>query len=398
MYKNVENGVNEGRPVKREVISQRQQRLIHCTIEENFPQGTLQFISDFVSADHYLPKEIVHHLIKNLLLGSISTNVALNAYTVLMKIQRLHPANASNVQWDWDLLREVMEEKSFTDKPPTARLWFLQYVVQTLEDDFHVKLQLHMLPKSIAKGVLSCDGHFANVKNVIQWLVDAVDSSGPSANSGEPSRENELLNQGMHESIICLLQKMLHLAIEVDNSPALSSNKIVDQMFQHVLNISSRPKREILFNSMESHLLRYKVIEILFYHSCVDRRNLPMSLAKILHFLQNSTLYLETQDAYRGKKQTWDEMLYLLILMFLSYQEVMTGLLRLSVTERMMHVSAETLPARTMHEEISERDIQEYFDIFCNKVSEELGEEFLVQLQQKISLLKLLMQSTVMKY
>lgn len=49
------------------------------------------------------------------------------------------------------------------EKPP-GWLLFLQYVVQTLEDDFQQNLRLRMLQKSIAKKVLSCDMCFNNVK------------------------------------------------------------------------------------------------------------------------------------------------------------------------------------------------------------------------------------------
>lgn len=47
---------------------------------------------------------------------------------------------------------------------PHGQLLFLQYVVQTLEDDFQQNLRLRLLQKSIAKKVLSCDMCFNNVK------------------------------------------------------------------------------------------------------------------------------------------------------------------------------------------------------------------------------------------
>lgn len=49
------------------------------------------------------------------------------------------------------------------EKPP-GRLLFLQYVVQTLEDDLQHNLKSQLLQKSIAKKVLSCDLCFCNVK------------------------------------------------------------------------------------------------------------------------------------------------------------------------------------------------------------------------------------------
>lgn len=49
------------------------------------------------------------------------------------------------------------------EKPP-GRLLFLQYVVQTLEDDLQHNLKSQLLQKSIAKKMLSCDLCFSNVK------------------------------------------------------------------------------------------------------------------------------------------------------------------------------------------------------------------------------------------
>lgn len=97
--------------------------------------------------------------------------------------------------WNWALLKYIMEDQvlflshmsPFPTQPnslsllalglqqphtisvcpqekPPGRLLFLQYVVQTLEDDFQHNLRLRLLQKSIAKKVLSCNGCFSNVK------------------------------------------------------------------------------------------------------------------------------------------------------------------------------------------------------------------------------------------
>lgn len=46
---------------------------------------------------------------------------------------------------------------------------------------------------------------------------------------------------------------------------------------------------------MESHLLRCKVLEIIFLHSCETPTRLPLSLAQALYFLNNSTSLLKCQ-------------------------------------------------------------------------------------------------------
>lgn len=46
---------------------------------------------------------------------------------------------------------------------------------------------------------------------------------------------------------------------------------------------------------MESQLLRCKVLELLFHHSCAIPASLPLSLSKILHFLSCHSLLLQYQ-------------------------------------------------------------------------------------------------------
>uniref|UniRef100_A0A8I5U0N4 SUMO-interacting motif-containing protein 1 n=1 Tax=Pongo abelii TaxID=9601 RepID=A0A8I5U0N4_PONAB len=105
----------ENKGQKLEPIPHRRLRMVTNTIEENFPLGTVQFLMDFVSPQHYPPREIVAHIIQKILLsGSETVDVLKEAYMLLMKIQQLHPANAKTVEWDWKLLTYVMEEEVTT--------------------------------------------------------------------------------------------------------------------------------------------------------------------------------------------------------------------------------------------------------------------------------------------
>lgn len=44
---------------------------------------------------------------------------------------------------------------------------------------------------------------------------------------------------------------------------------------------------------MESNLLRCKLLEMMFQHSCKVPTNLPLSLSKILYFLGHSSVLLQ---------------------------------------------------------------------------------------------------------
>uniref|UniRef100_A0A8B9CIR5 SUMO interacting motifs containing 1 n=1 Tax=Anser brachyrhynchus TaxID=132585 RepID=A0A8B9CIR5_9AVES len=332
---------------KAELIPRRKMSMVHTTMEENFLEGTLHFLSDFVSGQHCPPKEIISHLIRHILLNPHQGEILKDTYMLLMKIQMLHPANTATVGWDWALLKYVMEDQ---EKPP-GRLLFLQYVVQTLEDDFQQNLKLRLLQKSIAKKVLSCDMCFNNVKAML------------------------------------LLQRMLSMAVEVDKSPNCSSYKIADVIFPFILNIPVRSQREALLNTMDSHLLRCKLLEMMFQHSCDVPTTLPLSLSKILYFLDHSSVLLQYQDEV-ATWQRWDEMLQYLSLLLLSYQNVILEHLRSSLHERMDLIIQKAKPKLQDDDEISHLAIHLKIEDFLSRMQQLLGQPFPLQIEEKVCMIQ----------
>ncbi|KAM6116158.1 SUMO-interacting motif-containing protein 1 [Pterocles gutturalis] len=392
---------------KPELIPKGKLSMVHTTMEENFLEGTLHFLSEFVSCQHHPPKEIVSHLITQILLNPHQGEILKDTYMLLMKIQMLHPANATTVGWDWTLLKYVMEDQ---EKPP-GRLLFLQYVVQTLEDDFQQNLRLHMLQKSIAKEVLSCDRCFNNVKEVVVWLVAAVTGVGFSQPWEQPqettsssaesraehnSSEPWLASKDQAEvappaffaqKVILLLQRMLSIAVEVDKSPTCSSCKIADVIFPFILNIPLRSQREAFLNTMDSQLLRCKLLELLFQHSCDVPTTLPLSLAKILYFLSHSSVLLQYQ-AETATWQKWDEMLQYLSLLLLSYQNVILEHLRSSLSDRMDLIIQKAKPKLQDDDDISHLEVQLKIEDFISQMKQVLGQPVPLQIMDKLCMLR----------
>uniref|UniRef100_A0A8C3NXE5 SUMO interacting motifs containing 1 n=1 Tax=Cyanoderma ruficeps TaxID=181631 RepID=A0A8C3NXE5_9PASS len=321
--------------------------MVHTTMEENILEGTLYFLNEFVSCQHCPPKEIICHLIKQMLSDTHEGEILNDIYMLLLKIQMLHPADITTVGWDWTLVKFIMED----EEKPRGRLLFLQYVVQTLEDDFQHNLKLHQLQKSIAKMVLSCDLHFNNVKTML------------------------------------LLQRMLSMAVEVDRSPTCSSRKIADDIFLFILHIPLRSQREALLNTMESQLLRCRLLELLFQHSCDVPTASSMSLDKILYFLGHSSVLPQFQDE-TATWERWDEMLQYMSLLLLSYQSVKLEHLRTSVSDRMDLIAQKAKPRLQDSDDISQLDIQLKINNFINRMQETLGQPFHPQIQEKLFMLQ----------
>ncbi|XP_023040864.1 SUMO-interacting motif-containing protein 1 isoform X1 [Piliocolobus tephrosceles] len=395
----------ENKGQKLEPIPHRRLRMVANTIEENFPLGTVQFLMDFVSPQHYPPREIVAHIIQKILLsGSETVDVLKEAYMLLMKIQQLHPANAKTVEWDWKLLTYVMEEEGQT---LPGRVLFLRYVVQTLEDDFQQTLrrQRQHLQQSIANMVLSCDKQPHNVRDVIKWLVKAVTEDGltQSPNGNQTSSGTGILKAGgshpssqpnltknTNQLIVCQLQRMLSIAVEVDRTPTCSSSKIAEMMFGFVLDIPERSQREMFFTTMESHLLRCKVLEIIFLHSCETPTRLPLSLAQALYFLNNSTSLLKCQSD-KSQWQTWDELVEHLQFLLSSYQHVLREHLRSSVIDRKDLIIKRIKPKPQQGDDITVLDVEKQIEAFRSRLIQMLGKPLVPQLQDKLHLLKLLL-------
>ncbi|XP_010178121.1 PREDICTED: SUMO-interacting motif-containing protein 1, partial [Mesitornis unicolor] len=392
---------------KPELIPSGKLSMVRTTMEENYLEGTLHFLSEFVSCQHCPPKEIISHLIRQILLIPHRGEILRDTYMLLMKIQMLHPANATTVGWDWMLLKYIMEDE---EKPP-GWLFFLQYVVQTLDDDFQQNLRLRLLQKSIAKKVLSCDTCFNNVKEVVEWLVAAVTgvgfsqpqeqlqettSSSAEAQAERSSSAPRLASTDQAEvvppacfaqKVMLLLQRMLSIAVEVDKSPNCSSCKIADVIFPFILNIPLRSQREAFLNTMDSQLLRCKLLELLFQHSCDVPTTLPLSLAKILYFLSHSSVLLQYQDE-TATWQRWDEMLQYLSLLLMSYQNVIREHLRSSLNDRMDLIIQKAKPKRQDCDDISHLDIRLQIEDFINRMQQILGQPFPLQIMEKLCMLR----------
>ncbi|RMB96648.1 hypothetical protein DUI87_26713 [Hirundo rustica rustica] len=373
--------------------------MVHTTMEENSLEGTLDFLNEFVTCQHYPPKELVCYLIKELLSDTHEGEILNDIYMLLMKIQVLHPANVATVGWDWTLLKFIMEDE---EKPP-GRLLFLQYVVQTLEDDFQHNLKSHQLQKSIAREVLSCDFCFSNVKEVVKWLVAAVTGVGFSQpqeqlqearaehSSSSPRLASTQTDQAQTaffaQKTMLLLQRMLSMAVEVDRSPTCSSRKIADDMFLFILHIPLRSQREALLNTMESQLLCCRLLELLFQHSCDVPTASSMSLDKILYFLSHSSVLPQFQDE-TATWQRWDEMLQYFSLLLLSYQSVKLEHLRTSVSDRMDLIAQKAKPRLQDSDDIRQLDIQLKMNNFIDRMEETLGQPFPPQIQEKLFMLQ----------
>ncbi|XP_030922718.1 SUMO-interacting motif-containing protein 1 isoform X3 [Geospiza fortis] len=301
--------------------------MVYTTMEENILEGTLCFLNEFVSCQHRPPKEIICHLIKQMLLDTHKGEILNDIYTLLMKIQM-----------------EVVN-------------WLVAAVT----------------------GI-----GFSQPREQLQEARAEHRSSSPRLAS---TQTEEAQTAFFAQKTVLLLQRMLAMAVEVDRSPTCSSRKIADDIFPFILNIPLRSQREALLNTMESQLLRCRLLELLFQHSCDVPATSSMSLDKVLYFLSHSSVLPQFQDE-TATWQRWDEMLQYLSLLLLSYHSVKLEHLRTSASERMKLIAEKAKARLQDSDDISQLDIQLNMNYFISRMQKTLGEPFPPQIQEKLFMLQ----------
>ncbi|XP_056295993.1 uncharacterized protein simc1 isoform X2 [Pseudoliparis swirei] len=233
-----------------EVLCRQSLSLVYSTMDENYPEGTLQLLSDLLQPSYYPPRDITSHLLRGILLDpQCPYHLCVQAFNLLKRTQRHHMADHTTVSWDWELLTSVMADQKH---PCEVVRMLLDYIVQTLEDDFQAKRSISALHHSIAKTTLSCDQQFPRVREVIKWLFSAIMKSTEHGETPEAARERDELIR-----MVSIFQRMLSLALEVDRSPALNSAKLSQELFHMLIsNIPLRAQRILLLESLQSKLLR----------------------------------------------------------------------------------------------------------------------------------------------
>lgn len=305
---------------KSQMLCHQSLSLVYSTIDENYQEGTLQLLSDLLQPGFYPPKDITSHLLWGILLNSQSPHHnCVHAFDLLMRTQRYHLVDKLSAPWNWEKLSNVLEKQ---EHQPEMLCMFLEYVVQTLEDDFKAKQTTAALHQSLAKAVLSFD-QFSHIRDVCKWLFSAIVKSTDCSDM-EPE----------HIRIVANFQRMLSLSLEVDRSPAICCAKLSMELF-HILISSAtlRSQRMMLLESLQNKLLMCKLLEHLLNYSCPVKTSVPMSLSLLLHFLKHCTLSPDPKDGTE-KWRRWDELVCLLWMLLLSYSAAMKGYLRDSQTEK----------------------------------------------------------------
>ncbi|CAL8263929.1 unnamed protein product [Lota lota] len=363
-----------------QVLHRHSLRLVYSTIEESLPEGTVQLLSDLLQPGFYPPKDITTHLLRGILLGPrCQMHLRVQAFDLLMKTQRHHRADKTTIPWDWELLTSTMDNQDPAKRHrcEVVRM-LLEYVVRTMEDDFRAKLSSAALKQSIARAFLSCNSEIAKVREVIRWLCSAIMKSTVEGGGDEGSRERD-----DHIRMASVFQRMLRMALEVDCSPVLSAGRLSQELFHMLLIVVPlRSHRKLLLDSLQSELLKCKLLQHLLEHSCTEKTPLPMSLSLLLHFLKHGTPSQEPTDgAQRWPK--WEELVELLWMLLLSYNKVNKGDLRRPITE-----TCERAAIAAPNDMVTKPAVCEAVESLLSRSRADLGQDLPDHIEESLSYLQ----------
>ncbi|KAM4585700.1 uncharacterized protein simc1 [Fundulus diaphanus] len=373
-----------------EVLCPQSLSQVYSTIEENYPEATLQQLSDLLQPGYYPPKDITSHLLQGILLDPhCPYHLCVQAFNLLMRTQRHHRANRSLVPWDWELLSSVLsthlEHSSEQNGGKQKHRWevvhmFLEYCMQTLEDDFIARSASFSLSHSLAKASLSCDRQFSRVRDVIKWLFCVIMKTTENEDSKEgiKMKDNQI-------RIVSVFQRMLSLALEVDRSPTLTSAKLSQELFHMVLShMPLRAHRMLLLETLQSKLLRCKLLEQLLDYACPQKVSLPMSLSLLLHFLKTCTLAADPTDGLE-RWQRWEELINLLWMLLVSYSKAMKGHLTSSTSEQICKGGTLVYKPADM---LTKSAVKDAMDAFLSRSQADIGGALPLHVEESLTYLQ----------
>lgn len=361
----------EDRSIKPQMLCRQSLSLVYSTIDESYQEGTQQLLSDLLQPGYYPPKDITSHLLWGIMLNPQSPHhICVHAFDLLMRAQRYHIADKWSAPWDWEMLVRVMENQ---EHRPEIVCMLLEYVVQTLEDDFRTKQTTSTVYQSLAKAMLSFDHQFSHIRDVCKWLFFAIVKSTDYEMGGEYTR------------IVAIFQRMLSLALEVDCSPAICSAKLSQELFHMLVSsVTLRSQRMLLLESLQSKLLRCKLLEHLLDYSCPVKTSVPMSISLLLHFLKNCTLSPDPKDGAE-KWRRWEELVSLLWMLLLSYNHAMNGYLYGSKAEQRERFGQSVYKPEDM---VSKCAVHEAVEAFLSRSHKDMGEALPLHVEESLTYLQ----------
>ena len=242
-------------------FTESQANTLQALKEENFHKSVLATLTSFMTHRRKPPPNLLFYLLNNILLSKQSS-CGTECFRILRQIQVLHPVVAMQMigqKITWEYVSMVVK-LSGCAQSPSLRLnssMALSFFVSVMEEE--VQKKTFSLVKSSAHRLLSVDKQSNHIHNVVHWIGQSL-----------TDHKGEQLDQSCGHNFcpLNLLQRMLMLSLLVSERPEDSASRIADELVMVYVELRSIKLKTLLLQSVQSHLLKTKLIEVIVSNCC----------------------------------------------------------------------------------------------------------------------------------
>ena len=245
-------------------FSENQLNSLQALKEENFHKSYLATVNSFMSHRRKPPPSLLFYLFHNILLSKQS-GCGTECFRILRQIQVLHPAVPAQMlgqKITWEFVSMVVKlvgcaQFHTVDSLKLNASMALSFLVSVMEDE--VQKKKFSIVKTCAHRFLSVDRKSSNIHDVVNWIRKSIEQHCV-----------EQLDQrcGHNFCPLYLLQRMLQLSLLVSQRPEDTASRIADDLVMVYVELSSVKHKTLLLQSVQSHLLKTKLIEVIVSNCC----------------------------------------------------------------------------------------------------------------------------------
>ena len=246
-------------------FTENQMNTIQSLREENFHQSVLATITSFMHHHRKPPPDLLFYLLNNILLSKQS-KCGTECIRILRQIQVLHPVVAMEMirqKITWEFVSMVAKlsgcgqvHKAYSCLEVNASM-ALSFLVSVIEEEVNIKK--FSLVKTSANRLLSVNNQSSHIHDVVEWI-------GRSLMHHKGERLDQ--NCGQNFCPLYLLQRMLTLSLLVSDRPEDSAARLADELVVVYVELQSIMHKTLLLQSVQSHLLKSKLIEVIVTNCC----------------------------------------------------------------------------------------------------------------------------------
>ena len=246
-------------------FTESQVNTLQALKEENFHKSVLNTLSSFMNHHRKPPPSLLFYLLNNILLSK-QNSCGPECFRILQQIQVLHPVVAMEMigkKITWEFVSVVAKLSGCTQSHiadsslKRNASMALSFLVTVMQDEAEKKKCA--LVRTSAHRLLSVDKRVSNIRDIIQWI-------------GQSLRHHraEQLDRSYGHSFcpLLLLQRMLMLSLLVSDQPDRSASRIADELVMAYVELPSIKQKTLLLQSVQSHVLKTKLIEVIVSNCC----------------------------------------------------------------------------------------------------------------------------------